>query len=412
MPMVSYQTCLPVKLTNATTASHTTQIRSIRMRVNAVIQPLYVNATDTGLGLCSSVTTYTLVTEPMRLADIFLNNTRFPVFTGLASTVYIQFPTGLSSNGYTFPNIGTGSSATNNLVLLGQSAPISAFSDIIKKIQIYVPEAFIGKSVAEISSSNIPGPVLPKKKAFKCYTIDPKKDIVGDQIMVDPTTGQSLADTMADQASSGEYGYSKTTYYTLYGDDIIGTLTVSQTISLPGALNVGDLTAFVAQDGSRIRIAFASLTNPYTTVKSIYFNGNISNLTVVSNKSIDNSWSFTINNGGPRNIDSSAITDDTGFVNINPVTITAAGSSSGILPGDIERILIIIGIAIVSLILFAYLAFIAQKIYYKTDEEYFPIMHIVIFCVLVAGLTLVSLYLEKGTDSIDPNKNGVAPVKK
>jgi hypothetical protein len=45
-----------------------------------------------------------------------------------------------------------------------------------------------------------------KKKAFKCYTIDPTKDVVDDQILIDPTTGQSLKDTMNQQALDASGG--------------------------------------------------------------------------------------------------------------------------------------------------------------------------------------------------------------
>ena len=72
---------------------------------------------------------------------------------------------------------------------------ISALADVLQKFEILVPEAFLGKSLAEIANSSKPKEPKKKKRPFKCYTIDPTKDIVDGQIMVDPTTGQSLKDT-------------------------------------------------------------------------------------------------------------------------------------------------------------------------------------------------------------------------
>jgi hypothetical protein len=80
-------------------------------------------------------------------------------------------------------------------------------SEVSKKVTYLVPEAFLGKSLAEIAKATI----VPKRasinKQYKCYTIDPTKDIVEDQIMIDPTTGEDLRSIMekdANETSGGD----------------------------------------------------------------------------------------------------------------------------------------------------------------------------------------------------------------
>jgi len=408
MPMISYQTCLPVKLTNTNASPYTTMTRSIRMRVNVVIQPLYVIPSENGLGLCSTVNKYTLVTEPRKLVDVFLYNYNNPVFGGVNANVYIQFKDGFGSDG--FPTPLQSSNKKDYLVLLGQGARISVLTELLNKIVVLIPESFLGKSLGEIANSSKLPPVNPKKKRFKCYTIDPLKDVVGDQIMIDPTTGQSLVDTMKQNTldANGE-AVEQTTYYTLYGDEIKGSLIVKLTIPVSqNSWNITDLTAFVTQDGNRVRIAFASLTNTHVVNQSLNYIGDYSTL---------NSAMFTLNNAsgdiivsnGQRPLDlNDSLQDDTGSVNINVITINGTAGSSGILPGDVEDILVFICIGIWTLMLAIYLCFIMSKILFLDEDESFPTYHIIIFCVLLAGLTLFSLYFREGEDSVDPRKNGVA----
>jgi hypothetical protein len=182
LPMITYQTCLPVKLRNYLGQASTTT--SISVRVNVVMQPITVIATDSGLGKCSIIKQYMLVTEPKRPVDIFPNasaNTIFQFRDGYGNDL---FPT--HSNNYYVPQ------APNETV--------TAFKDIIHKFEILVPEALLGKSLGEIADVTAPPPAPNKKKAFKCYRIDPDKDIKDDQILVDPKTGQSLHDTMNQEA--------------------------------------------------------------------------------------------------------------------------------------------------------------------------------------------------------------------
>lgn len=408
MSMVSYQTCLPVKLTNTNITPYNTMTGSIRVRVNIVIQPLYVIPSDNGLGKCSSVNKYTLVTEPKQIVDIFLYNYRNPVFGGVNANVFIQFRDGLGQDG--FPPPLQQSNKNNYLVLIGQTSRISVLTELLQKIQVLIPETFLGKSLADIANSTKPPPVVPKSKRFKCYTIDPNKDIVGDQIMVDPTTGQSLLDTMNQnlQEANGD-AIQQTTYYTLYGDAIKGSLIVKKTIPiLQNAWDLTDLTAFITQDGTRVRIAFASLTNTPIIKQSLNYVGDHSTLTSAMFTFNNASEKIIVSNGN-RPLDfNEGLQDDTGSVYINVVTVNGSSGSSGMLPGDIEDIVIYICIGICTLILSIYFCFIMSKILFLKDDETFPIFHIIIFCVLLAGLTLLSLYFKDGIDSIDPNKNGVA----
>jgi hypothetical protein len=186
MPMISYQSCIPVKIFNY--AGQPYSYRSLRIRVNIVQQPIYVVASSTGLGKCSVINKYTLITHGNGPLDVFGGGNVLQFRDGLGGDLY---PTDVSKS---------------NLVLNAAPTPISAFADVLQKFEILVPEALLGKSLAEISNSKEPPPVKPAKKAFKCYTIDPKKDIVGDQIMVDPTTGQSLQATQAKEEAEAAGG--------------------------------------------------------------------------------------------------------------------------------------------------------------------------------------------------------------
>jgi len=180
MPMVTYQTCMPVKLLKT---GGTASYGSLRIRVNVVTQPIRIFASENGLGKCSSIRKYTLVTTANGPIDIFGSGYNL-----------IQFKDGTGAD--TFPN----QNSKSNLVPNEAPNSISALSDILQKFEILVPEAFLGKSLAEISNAPTPQGPKRKKRPFKCYTIDPTKDIVDGQIMVDPTTGQSLKDTQKQDA--------------------------------------------------------------------------------------------------------------------------------------------------------------------------------------------------------------------
>lgn len=188
MPMISYQTCLPVKLIK-TSPAPSTAFGSLTMRVNVVLNPIFIEGTASGLGKCSSVINYTLVTSAGPL-DIF-NTLQSNNWTS------IQFNVELDQTGPIFPI-----PSTTNLIPLKSSYSITSLTDILQKLEIVVPDQLLGKSIPEISNtttlaSSTPVSVNSTNTRYKCYTIDPKVDIVNGQIMIDPTTGQSLQDTLA-----------------------------------------------------------------------------------------------------------------------------------------------------------------------------------------------------------------------
>jgi hypothetical protein len=177
MPFISYQSCIPVKVIE----SDKENIQSLRIRVNVVMQPLYLTLESVELN--TSVTKYTLPTNP---AGIFSQ--------GSLSEPTIQFKDGGGPYGFPIHK-------NTNLKLSLPTIPINDIDTVLKKIEVQVPEDFLGKSLNDISSATSIPPVISKKKSYKCYTIDPKKDIVNGEIMVDPTTGQNL-----DSAKAQIYG--------------------------------------------------------------------------------------------------------------------------------------------------------------------------------------------------------------
>jgi len=263
MPMISYQTCLSVKHFDNGQFSY----GSLKLRVNVVPQPINVVASQTGLGKCSTINKYTLVTSGNGPIDIFGRGN------------IIQFKDGFGSD--LFPS----QTSSSNLVPNAAPAAISAFADVLQKFEILVPEAFLGRSLADIANAQTAPTVKPRKKAYKCYTIDPSRDIVGDQIMVDPTTGQSLLDTQKQEALDAAGG-------------------------------------------------------------------------------------------------------DTSLV-------SGSGGSSGIMPGDIEKIMTTVLISIGSITLFAYLGFIIHMLLYRENGFHNSLPHILGFIVCFIGLVLFSVYVEK-----------------
>jgi len=132
---------------------------------------------------CSLVSKYILVTEPRRPVDMF---------EGASANTVFQFRDGLGSD--LFP-----STTKDNFVPQAAPTPISSFDEVLQRFEILVPEAFLGKSIAEISSVGTPAPPPKKQKAYKCYRINPDKDIKNGQILVDPETGQSLSKTLQEK---------------------------------------------------------------------------------------------------------------------------------------------------------------------------------------------------------------------
>ena len=174
MPMITYDTCLATQLKGSGKAPAT---GSLHVRVHVVPQALFIPSVSDGTGKCTNKTKYEFTRS---IINIFTP-------TGFNQSGYniIQFNTGLN----TFPP-----GADNNLKPLAPSSQISAWIEVKQKFEYLVPEEFLGKSACEIAKmESIPKSKVSKKQ-YKCYTINPEKDIKNGQILVDPTTGESLDD--------------------------------------------------------------------------------------------------------------------------------------------------------------------------------------------------------------------------
>jgi hypothetical protein len=188
MPFIVYQTCIPVKLLSASPASKTTATTgSLRVRVNVFMQPLFLNLKSSELG-STSVKKYTLP--------------KFPDPVGLFSNESLVPPTLQFKDGYGADDFPT--TRKTNLTFSLATSRKTDFDSVINTIEIQVPEAFLGKSLNDISSTSVAPVKSTKKRPYKCYTIDPKKDIVDGQIMVDPATGEKLTEAQAQAEFGGD----------------------------------------------------------------------------------------------------------------------------------------------------------------------------------------------------------------
>jgi hypothetical protein len=77
--------------------------------------------------------------------------------------------------------------------------------------------------------------------------------------------------------------------------------------------------------------------------------------------------------------------------------VNGPGGSSGILPGDIERVLTIIAISIGTLTLLAYMGFIVHMLLYRENGFHNSLPHILGFIVCLIALVVFSVYVEKET---------------
>ena len=169
MPMLTYDTCINSQIRG----SRRTPLKgSIHVRVHVVPQPLYIPSDDSGTGKCTNKTKYEFSSRIINAFDKQGYDT-------------LQFNTGLNK----FPGHDY-----SHLVALSPTAKVSTWEDVVKVFEYLVPEAFLGKSLADINkATKITAP--PKaNKQYKCYKIDPQKDIQGNKILIDPMTGESLED--------------------------------------------------------------------------------------------------------------------------------------------------------------------------------------------------------------------------
>jgi hypothetical protein len=469
MPMVTYQTCLPVKLLNYNSQPYS--YGSLRMRVNVVPQPIHMVATDKGLGKCSSIRKYTLITN---------GSGPISIFNGTSANSILQFRDGLGKDLFPVKN-------TTRLVPNTATEILSSFSEVLNKIEILVPEGFLGKSLAEIAKATKVVTPKPKKRAFKCYTVDPEKDIKGDQIMIDPTTGERLKDVLdKDIVNPDGTPITPTISYVLYGKGIDGEIPVTKIFPIPQQAGGNKMSVFMSQDNKRVKISIGEESNPAINNQPIpksptgyvLFGGNLSSMLPVA-KILDsandpdymmylaqdgkfirvlmvdknytrNRHNFTIigdlsdvksyndikdfkSDWTDTSRYSIKKTDGTGIllpstqgisfigdiskinsledfqllfrdpkndVKIESYTHKLAStqlelSSSGILPGDIEAILILICIVIGSICLFSYSGYIIHMWFYQENGFRNSAMHVGIFILLLIGLTLFGIFAGK-----------------
>ena len=185
MPMVTYETCMPTRLVGKDVQAAE---GSLIVRVHVVPQALYIPSDSGGTEKCSNVSKYTLITSGNGVIDVFgsVKDSRH---------TNVQFSDGKTDDGKR-DKYPSGNTPSDYLIPLVPTDSIQRWEEVLNRFEFQVPEVFLGKSLDDIAKAKSLPKAPTKKKAFKCYTIDPRKDIVGDQILVDPTTGESLADTM------------------------------------------------------------------------------------------------------------------------------------------------------------------------------------------------------------------------
>jgi len=179
LPLITYQTCIPSKvITPGKTPP--SFIGSLRIRVNLIIPTLYIKISERASQILSTRSSrYTLLANPVNL------------FSNIPGNSILQL-----KEGSNFPQF----EELNYLTLNLSSALLPSFTDVINAIEIHVDPSQVGLSLDDLSIAK-PPTSKSGKKAYKCYTVDPKKDIVNGQIMVDPTTGENLSEAQAQPGS-------------------------------------------------------------------------------------------------------------------------------------------------------------------------------------------------------------------
>jgi len=178
LPMMTYETCVPTQLIGGPNQALE---GATRMRVHVVTQPLLIPSSNDGTGICKRVSKFVLPVHG--LVDIF----------GQSGYTKVQFTNGRSADGKSNSFPKPTSPVSDILTLaIAPTAAIDTWNDVLQKFEYLVPKSFLGKSLSEIAKAETLPKAASKKKAYKCYTIDPLKDIVDDKILVDPTTGETV----------------------------------------------------------------------------------------------------------------------------------------------------------------------------------------------------------------------------
>ena len=179
---VTYQLCLNSKVSNS---YGTTSVNSpFKIRVYVINNTLEIPNPKTGIktsvgATCPALVQYSLIT--------------FDGANGPAASVNAAPTPGI----FQFTTGATSSTAENLKLPKLTGNFISDWDSVKQYIEIQLPDEEyhynMGTDVA------LPGLSPRPRKKFKCYTIDPEKDIVGDQITIDPKTGQPLEEYMREE---------------------------------------------------------------------------------------------------------------------------------------------------------------------------------------------------------------------
>ena len=175
--MISYRTCIPAKLSNSETTG------SVNIYVNVVTEPLRVNLTSSYL--TTILSDYKI---PLRIADLFGRPT---------SDSDVYFPKSYGGTGNSVPIFTPN---PENLRLISRGSNISDFNTAKQSIIVLYPPELIGTGI----TSQSPTISSTSKKPYKCYTVDPEKDIVDGQIMIDPLTGDTLESVQRSNTQNGQ----------------------------------------------------------------------------------------------------------------------------------------------------------------------------------------------------------------
>lgn len=175
---VMYQMCITSKVSN--TYATQSDISPFKIRVYVINDILSIpqanNATSVN-ATCPALVDYSLITFDGSNGPAAIVNT---TITG----GIFQFISGSSS-----------SNSANFKIPRINGTFITDWATVKSHIEIQVPDEEYRFNTG--TDGSLPG-VTPRKQ-FKCYTIDPQKDIVGDQITIDPKTGQPLEEYMRDE---------------------------------------------------------------------------------------------------------------------------------------------------------------------------------------------------------------------
>jgi hypothetical protein len=193
LPMITYQTCIPIQYKSSSSDSF--KIGSLKLRVNVIRSPVYAPSRLENLVKTTGRTVYSF--PGLSYYDTIQLTNRLPIATD---------PVGTS----------------NILTTIQATSPIASdVSTLITKIIILAPDALLGQPFSALSISSASKlkdatridlsadrtSSSSRNKRYQCYRFDPSQDIdSNNQILIDPTNGQRLENVMSNLRSSAAGG--------------------------------------------------------------------------------------------------------------------------------------------------------------------------------------------------------------